>query len=146
MTQLPSVNYDVAQWLIDHAIECIVWCGVQVRRNLHRLPHAELKFHYERLVLDPAMVRIQEMKTLVAESVPVEVVDGDGDLFNDKGNFDNLDAAGAPTRQTSQTSVDMTPLASPSVHNFNCKINLFLTQPSQHVPFVKHIKFFITFT
>ena len=122
MSQLPNINYDVTQWLEDHAIECIVWAGIQVKRRLNALPRSELNFHYKDLVLDSSLVKMRELRALVIETDPVEVEDDTIPLFCEEsqlsaGDFDNVDGAGGSrdVLNCTQSSLNLTP--PPSVRN-----------------------------
>ena len=61
MSPLPNVMDNIAQWICDHAMECIIWAGAVIRRGLDILPlHAvekrnELFFHYENVPVDSGL-------------------------------------------------------------------------------------------
>ena len=61
MSPLPSVMDNIAQWIHDHAMECIIWAGAVIRRGLDILPlHAmekrnKLFLHYENVLVDSGL-------------------------------------------------------------------------------------------
>ena len=64
MSPLPNVMGNVTQWLREHAVECIIWAGIMIRRGLEILPldavekRNELFFHYEDVPVDSG-IRLQ---------------------------------------------------------------------------------------
>ena len=44
MKPLSSINRDIASWLTDNAIDCVVWAGAEIKRHLFLIPHHELYF------------------------------------------------------------------------------------------------------
>ena len=134
MAQLTKLNKDVAQWLLDHWFECILWAGVTILRGKDSIPAEEFAFNRNSLVIRKETQRLNELKDMVLQPFVVEPPAKVDKLFDDDdddgeevidfqynrfticpGDYDDAEGAGtsAFAPQCSQGSFGITPPPSP---------------------------------
>ena len=88
MKALPTTHGNVAQWLREHAVECIIWAGITIRRGLDSLPLSPAQredelFFMNDVTLQRNAALIRRLSHQLSEVVTDNNSDVNYELFND---------------------------------------------------------------